>query len=53
LEVLAKATLFVQTDPRVERRARAFHAVDLKPLYTLHLAAAVEAQANYFCVPHA
>lgn len=49
LAVLAKATLFVQTDHRVEERARAFHALGLKPLDALHLAAAVEAQADYFC----
>ena len=49
LEVLAKASLFVPTDRRVEERARAFHALGLKPLDALHLAAAVEAQADYFC----
>ena len=49
LEVLAKATVFVQTDRRVEERARAFHALGLKPLDALHLASAVEAQADYFC----
>jgi predicted nucleic acid-binding protein len=49
LEVLAKATVFVQTDQRVEERARAFQALGLKPLDALHLASAVEAQADYFC----
>ena len=49
LGVLAKATVFVQTDRRVEERARAFHALGLKPLDALHLASAVEAQADYFC----
>ena len=41
--------MFVQTDRRVEERARAFHALGLKPLDALHLASAVEAQADYFC----
>ena len=49
LEVLAKASLFVPTDRRVEERARAFYALGLKPLDALHLAAAVAAQADYFC----
>ena len=49
LEVLTKASLFVPTDRQVEERARAFHALGLKPLDALHLATAVEEQANYFC----
>ena len=49
LEVLAKAALFVQTDRHVEERARVFHALGIKPLDALHLASAVEAQADYFC----
>lgn len=49
LEVLAKAALFVQTDRHVGARARAFHALGIKPLDALHLASAVEAQADYFC----
>ncbi len=49
LDVLAKATLFVQTDHRVATRARTFHALGIKPLDALHLASAVEAQADYFC----
>ena len=48
LEVLAKASLFIPTDLRVEERAQAFHALGLKPLDALHLAAAVEMQAEYF-----
>lgn len=35
LEVLAKATLFVPTDYRVEERARAYHALGFKPLDAL------------------
>ncbi len=49
LEVLAKAALYVQTDQRVEDRARTFHTLGIKPLDALHLASAVEAQADYFC----
>jgi predicted nucleic acid-binding protein len=49
LEVLAKAVLFVQTDRRVEARARTFNALGIKPLDALHLASAVEGQADYFC----
>jgi predicted nucleic acid-binding protein len=49
LEVLAKATLFVQTDRQVEERARTYHALGIKPLDALHLASAVEARADYFC----
>ena len=49
MEVLAKATLFVQTDRRVEERARTFHTLGIKPLDALHLASAVEAKADYFC----
>jgi predicted nucleic acid-binding protein len=47
--VLAMARQFVLTDSRVEARARAFHATGIKPLDALHLASAVEAQAEYFC----
>ncbi len=49
LEVLAKATLFVPTDHRIAEHARAYHALGFKPLDALHLAAAVEAQVDYFC----
>ena len=47
--ILAMATQFVFTDSRVETRARAFHAIVIKPLDALHLASAVEAQADYLC----
>jgi hypothetical protein len=47
--VLAMATEFVLTDSHVEARARAFHAVGIKPLDALHLASAVAAQAEYLC----
>jgi len=47
--VLAKAKAFVHTDNQIEERARALHAMGIKPLDTLHLASAVEAKADYFC----
>jgi predicted nucleic acid-binding protein len=47
--ILAMATQFMCTDSRVETRARAFHAIGIKPLDALHLASAVEAQADYLC----
>ena len=49
IEVLAKATQFIQTDHRVAERARTYHALGIKPLDALHLASAVEAQADYLC----
>jgi predicted nucleic acid-binding protein len=47
--VLAMATQFVLTDSHVEARARVFHTIGIKPLDALHLASAVEAQADYLC----
>lgn len=47
--VLATAKQFVLTDSHVEARARAFHSIGIKPLDALHLASAVEVQAEYFC----
>jgi len=47
--VLAKAKAFVHTDNQIEERARALHAMGIKPLDALHLASAVEAKADYFC----
>jgi predicted nucleic acid-binding protein len=49
-EVLTKAKIFVHTDSRVVERARAFHAAGIQPLDALHLASAMEAQADYFCM---
>ena len=49
VEVLAKAGQFVHTDDSVEARARAFHAKGLGALDALHLALAVQGQADYFC----
>jgi predicted nucleic acid-binding protein len=47
--VLSKATIFVQTDSRVAERARELHGAGLHPLDALHLASAMEAQADYCC----
>jgi predicted nucleic acid-binding protein len=47
--VLAMARQFVLTDSQVEARARTFHTFGIKPLDALHLASAVEAQAEYLC----
>lgn len=49
LEVLSKAKTFVILTERVEKRARKFDALGIKPLDALHLASAEEAQADYFC----
>lgn len=46
---IAKATQFVQTDASVKTRAQQFMAAGLQPLDALHLASAVEAQADFFC----
>jgi predicted nucleic acid-binding protein len=48
-EVLSKAKIFVHTDSRVAERAQAFHEAGIQPLDALHLASAMEAQADYFC----
>jgi predicted nucleic acid-binding protein len=47
--VLSNAAAFTATDPRVEARARQFATTGMKPLDALHLASAVEAQADFFC----
>lgn len=47
--VLSKAGAFSRTDQRVEARARRFEASGMKPLDALHVAAAVEADADFFC----
>ena len=49
LNVIAKAKTFVMLDERVEKRAREFDALGIKPLDALHLASAEEACADYFC----
>ena len=47
--VLSNAAAFTVTDQRVETRARQFEATGMKPLDALHLASAVEAEADFFC----
>jgi len=47
--VLSKAGAFTATDQHVEARARRFEATGMKPLDALHLASAVEAEADFFC----
>ena len=47
--VLSNAAAFIATDKRVEARARQFGATGMKPLDALHLASAVEAEADFFC----
>ena len=48
-DVLAKATVSIQTDTQIEERARTLQAEGIKPVDALHLASAVEAKADYFC----
>lgn len=43
------ATQFVKTDDHLKARAQTFIDAGIKPLDALHLAAAVEAQADFFC----
>ncbi|MBI4515063.1 MAG: PIN domain-containing protein [Deltaproteobacteria bacterium] len=47
--VLSRAGVFTATDQRVEARARRFEVSGMKPLDALHLASAVEADADFFC----
>jgi predicted nucleic acid-binding protein len=49
LEVLRKADLFSQLDQRIENRAKEFADAGIMPLDAMHLASAVNAEANYFC----
>jgi predicted nucleic acid-binding protein len=48
-QAIAKATQFVTTDDSLKARAQTFIDDGIKPLDALHLASAVEAQADYFC----
>ena len=47
--VLSKAKAFVATNQRVAARARQFAATGMKPLDALHVASAVDADADFFC----
>lgn len=49
LDVLAKATVSIETDTQIEEQARTFQAKGIKPMDALHLASAVVAKADYFC----
>lgn len=48
-EILSKATLHADMTDAVVERARGFREVGISPLDALHLAAAVELEADYFC----
>ncbi|PSQ95867.1 MAG: nucleic acid-binding protein [Bacteroidetes bacterium SW_9_63_38] len=47
--VLAHAARFVETDSQIESRARQYENTGLRPFDALHLASAVEAEADMFC----
>ena len=49
LEVLAKAGEFVRLNDQIERRAKGFTELGIKPLDALHLASAEIGRADYFC----
>lgn len=49
LDVLAKATVSIETDTQIEEQARTFQAEGIKPMDALHFASAVVAKADYFC----
>ena len=48
-QAIAKAAQFVKTSDELKARAQTFIDGGIKPLDALHLASAVEAQANFFC----
>jgi predicted nucleic acid-binding protein len=47
--VLSNAAAFTPTDRQLEARARQLEATGIKALDALHLASAVEAEADFFC----
>lgn len=47
--VLSIARTFTATNQQVKTRAREFSAIGVKPLDALHLASAIEANADFFC----
>ena len=49
LSVLSKASSFIVLNEQIERRAREFNRLGIKPLDALHLASAEDAEADYFC----
>jgi hypothetical protein len=48
-EMLAKARQFVSVNEQVEKRARTLNGLGIGSLDALHLASAIEADADYFC----
>jgi hypothetical protein len=48
-QAIAKAAQFVALNDEIKARAQTYTAAGIKPLDALHLASAVEAQANFFC----
>jgi predicted nucleic acid-binding protein len=48
-EAIAKAARLVTLNNEIKARAQSYTAAGVKPLDALHLASAVEAQADYFC----
>ena len=48
-EILSKAKLYVDMTEAVVERGREFRESGISPLDALHLAAAVELEADYFC----
>jgi predicted nucleic acid-binding protein len=48
-EALVQAQHFIEISDAIEQLARSFVNQGLKPLDALHLACAVDAQADYFC----
>lgn len=49
MEVLSRANVFVRLDEQIEKRAKAFNELGIKPLDALHLASAEAVGADYFC----
>lgn len=49
LDALSEADLFIARNQSIEEQAQEFVKSGIKPLDALHLAAAVAAQADYFC----
>lgn len=49
LEILARASAFVDLGAEVEERARKLEVLGLKPLDALHLASAEAARSRYLC----
>ena len=48
-QAIAMATEFVSSNDQIKGKARMFVASGIKPLDALHLASAIEAQADFFC----